>query len=921
MNRLLTILIFFGFNIFTIIHAQEQFMQIKGTIIDSTLEKQIVFAKAFLIKSQDSTIITYKTTDRTGSFEFNIPIDTVRLIINHPKFDEKEFLIVGSNEQNTFDLGEIYPPEKGKGLDEVIILAFKDPIYFKGDTLVYVADSFKTRPNAVVEDLLKRLPGVKVEKDGSIKVQGKEVKKVLVDGDEFFGSDATLATRNLSANSIQTVEVYEKEEVGSTSADDKIQVLDLKLKDEFKKGYFGEVALGSDFTHYHEGKVFANYFTQKTKISIFGMGANTLESAISWSQANQYGLDHLNAYQYDSESDSWQQNENNFDGERGFPVLYRTGALYNGQLSKKITINANYTYTEFQLRIKTETRNQFRFIDTTYYNNSTTESTSKTKQHLANLSLTYKIDSTTTLTFKPRFLHQNEASNSNNLFSFSNENNIRTRTGNNIQENNKIGFNIKTPLILEKLFQKKNRKFILTNNFTYDKADKNGVLKYDDENEQPGFGNLQIDQHKSGNTSIVSNLTQATFLEPFTKHIKVAFKLEHFFTKNQDNILSYNPENGVYDILDSLTSNQFQSLKNKSTAGAQFIYEKKKNKLQIGVDGSYISTQNANLINNNTINQKQFFILPNMRYIWSISKTSQLNTSIKTNTNLPTNVFLQPIYNNTNPNFISLGSPDLKPSYSVSTNNYYYIFKSSTGYQSSVYMNAVYSYNAFVSDIQFDNQGRQFSSYYNKDKFDYSSIGANFRIPFFKRILSLDPSFGYSNNLVIGRINGLENKTFVNRLDPGLELSANTDFLYISIGSKYSYAIRQNKNSFTDNIVNATWVHTAEAEFYLPKEIELGISYVVTQYNNLAQSFNITRQILSARIEVPLGKHKNYIITAQVHDLLNQNQFVSRYNTINQISDTRTNSIGRYYLLRFTYKFNSTYKKNKENENNLDTDH
>src|SRR3989338_9089641 len=132
-------------------------------------------------------------------------------------------------------------PEKSTGLGEVVIYANKNPIYYRGDTLIYVADSFKVKENAVVEDLIRKLPGMKIDENGKITSQGKEIGQVLVDGDEFFGNDPTIATKNLAADGAETVQVYEKD--SEDGSDEKIQVVDLKLKEEAKKGYFGKVNL------------------------------------------------------------------------------------------------------------------------------------------------------------------------------------------------------------------------------------------------------------------------------------------------------------------------------------------------------------------------------------------------------------------------------------------------------------------------------------------------------------------------------------------------------------------------------------------------------------------------------------------------------------------------------------------------------
>ncbi len=188
-----------------------QQMQISGTVYDTTNNVPLSQAMAMVVRIKDSVLIDFQRTDKSGTFSFSsLPVDTLQLIVSHPKFGEREFYFFGRPDNATFELKKIILPERSQHIEEVTIYAYKDPIYYKGDTLVYVADSFATKPNAVVEDLLKKLPGIKVNTDGSITSQGKEISQVLVDGDEFFGADPTMATKNLAAKGVESVQVYEK---------------------------------------------------------------------------------------------------------------------------------------------------------------------------------------------------------------------------------------------------------------------------------------------------------------------------------------------------------------------------------------------------------------------------------------------------------------------------------------------------------------------------------------------------------------------------------------------------------------------------------------------------------------------------------------------------------------------------------------
>ena len=217
-----------------------QNMSIFGNVLDTLNNTPKKNTVVMLVRLSDSVMIDFKRTDDNGGFYFNVPIDTVEIIISHHKNDDKIIFFFPSKDRLSLNLNNTILPEKSEMMNEVTIYAYKDPVFFRGDTLVFLADSFKTKANAVVEDLLKKLPGVEVDKNGIITSQGREVNKVLVDGDEFFGSDPTIATKNLGAKSIESVEIYEEENTDSDeTADETIQVMDLRLKEDAKKGYFG----------------------------------------------------------------------------------------------------------------------------------------------------------------------------------------------------------------------------------------------------------------------------------------------------------------------------------------------------------------------------------------------------------------------------------------------------------------------------------------------------------------------------------------------------------------------------------------------------------------------------------------------------------------------------------------------------------
>ena len=177
-----------------------QTMKVTGTVYDTTGSIPLESVSVIAVRLKDSLLLGYTRTNKDGFFELSgFPPDTFDLMIEYPDLDEKSYYIFGNAENNEIDIPVVKLNPKSQDLEEVVIFANKNPIFFRGDTLVYVADSFKVAENAVVEDLLKKLPGISVDENGDITSQGQDIAQVLVDGDEFFGSDQKIATKNLGA--------------------------------------------------------------------------------------------------------------------------------------------------------------------------------------------------------------------------------------------------------------------------------------------------------------------------------------------------------------------------------------------------------------------------------------------------------------------------------------------------------------------------------------------------------------------------------------------------------------------------------------------------------------------------------------------------------------------------------------------------
>src|SRR5688572_22189595 len=267
-----------------------QLASIKGSVKDTVEKKNPSNAVVSLLRQADSVLVKFKRTDKDGNFAIpDLQPGKFILMITHPYMgDYFDTLDLPSGAQ--VDLAKIYMIPKTKLLAEVILKS-GSPIRIKGDTTVYTADSFKVRPGANVEELLRRLPGIQVDKNGEITAMGERVKKVLVDGEEFFGSDPGIATKNLRADAVKEVEVFDKksDQAEFTGIDDGVKDKTINLKMKEQKGYFGKMEAGGGLKDKYNLAGMLNAFRAKRKIAGYGLISNTGKTNLDWKDAQNYG--------------------------------------------------------------------------------------------------------------------------------------------------------------------------------------------------------------------------------------------------------------------------------------------------------------------------------------------------------------------------------------------------------------------------------------------------------------------------------------------------------------------------------------------------------------------------------------------------------------------------------------------------------
>lgn len=905
--------VFFLFFLSTSFFGFSQKMNIKGIVFDSSGVKMLNNVSVLSVRIKDSLLLGATRTKFDGEFEFaNFPIDTFSLIIEHPEYEAKTYYIIGHKGNLEINIPRIQLNSVTKNLAEVVVFANKNPIFYRGDTLVYVADSFKVGENAVVEDLLKKLPGIKVNEDGTLTSQGKDISQVLVDGDEFFGSDPTIATRNLGAKSISSVQVYEKnDENARVGEDQKIQVLDLKLKDGAKKGYFGKMSGASDFASFnknafYESEMLFNKFNNKQKISVFFLSSNTPKSNFGFRDMNKFGLENER-----NASGMSMFNQGNQANTSGIPQTLKAGIYYSDKIGKTGKIGFNYSYSESNLIANSNSSSQYFLTDTTYFLRDSIQNTSQNQSHRFNLSYSVNLDSLTFIEVKPNLNIDFANSDDNNTTGFFGETNSKSLETVIKNTNESKGLSSNSQALIRRKFMKKNRelelKYIL--GFSDNKTAGNLLTTT---NKILWNTSDTIDQKKNNDNSSISNYGILSYTEPLTDNWKLQFEYLFEDGLNTQDKKTFNRGDGSYLESVSSLSNVFDNSRIQHRLTAIGSFEKNFHTVIGGIGLRNIAIENINYISDKVINQNFNNFLPRLSYQFKPSMSKRMGIYYTTSSSQPSINDLQPVVDNSNPNRTQEGNPDLQPNYVHNLNGNFNTWQALSGRYIWSGFNASVTNNAFANSTTYDIFGRTVSKTVNVNGNLFSNVYFGAGIPFLSRKLEIEPNANASYNRYTNFINTEKNITQNTSFSGGLDFSLKLDSLEITVGNTYSYTNPVSSLSSVSNKPYSSQRYEFDLEWQLKRHFTIKIDANYTINSQRADGFNRNIFIVNAELSKAFFKTENLIIALTGNDLLNQNLNLSRQVNGNIVTDNYTSIISRYFLMKLTYKFNNN--KTKEDE-------
>jgi Outer membrane protein beta-barrel family/Carboxypeptidase regulatory-like domain len=897
---------------------------VKGRLVDTLAKQPLAYATVTVLKKSDSALVNFTMTDKDGKFYLSrLPQGDFRLLITHINYHNSNIYFSLTDTSQEKDLGDWAMNDKTKVLSEIVVNAEAPPVTMNNDSLEYNAASFKTRPNAVVEDLLKKLPGVQVEKDGTVKAQGQKVNRITVDGKEFFGNDPKIATRNLPADAVDKVQVYDRMSDMSqlTGFDDgnSEKAINLKLKKDKKKGVFGKITAGAGTEDRYEGRFNVNSFKGARQFSAIGMGNNTNAEGFSFmdilnfsgalNQMRQQGGGNININMDENDPNAALFGLGGANRNNAINTTWGTGLNYNNIIGTKTDFQSNYFYSRFNPATESNIQRQYFLPDSSYFYQQQQVGNNLNNNHRFNFTADYRIDSFHSLKITPSVSFQNTRNRSNRNYKTLSDDGGLTNEGYSNNNSNSKGFNFQNSILFRKKFHKKGRTFSVSLQNTV--MQNTGDAALESVNRfYSGNGALlradSIDQQNNTGNEVNSYQLRLAYTEPiFRKTL-----LELNGTRSNSNGVSnkqtfdFNRVSRKFDRLNERLSNDFKNTYGFSNVGIRFRIQQKKYQMAWGINWQEASLRGkvVNTGKDSLIAKKFYNVLPNARFQYNFTKFKNIQLSYNTNTSQPTIQQLQPVPDISNPLAIRLGNPDLKQEYQHNIN--LNVFLLSPYKNKNFFLNARFrqTQNKIVDADSINNFGIKQSRPVNTNGVYNINGDLNYSFPmrFIKGTLELGTSLLYNKNkqFINSSVNNISNLM----VGPNVRMNMN---LGNKIDASLNAGIDYTKTNYTlpsaPDAEYLSYRYEAEVNWQLPKNFFLGTDFNYTVNTQRAAGFNARVPIWNASFSKQFLKYSRGELKIQAYDLLNKNIGINRSSNQNYIEDSRVTILRRFFLLSFTY--------------------
>lgn len=884
--------------------AKGQDFFVTGKLIDSVSREPVNQATILVASEKDTSLHLSALSSETGVFEIRgLAAGNYLLTVTYQKLHvlTKRFSLSTGNPRVEFGTIKVEPVYNK--MPEVVIKE-QSPITTKGDTLVYKTNAYKTQPDALVEDLLKRLPGVQVDRAGNVKAQGEQVQKVYVDGKEFFGSDPKMATKNLTADMIEQVQVFNdvSEQAKFNGIDDgnRTKAINLKLKKAKKSGMFGNAYAGYGTNNRYQAGVSANLFKGASQLSLIA-GASNIAPATATSSGQMSGNNSLGAGRTGSglnKSSSLGLNSHDFVG-------------------KALDVTASYLLlNDRNTNIRKAYRQTF-LNDSTQLTSRESDYITKSTTHRFNIKLAYTLDTMNVIVFTPILSIQNlQSSNNDQFVNFvqKKDTNYRTAESQTASTGQGQPVNWVGNLVWRKKFSLKGRTFFasLTNMYNQNNMGIYSVINsklYNQTNSM--YRPFDKDYHIRNNNYSNAYSFALSYTEPIgTKNIaEINYSFSNNNSRSNRKTYNYNPGSKAYDQPDDSLTNEFSQANRWNRVGVNFKGMSNNLNYQVGIALQQMLLRSNDLSKNNLLSHNFVNLLPTASFNYRFSSGKNLQVQYRGRSNQPDIRQLQNVTDITAYPYIQKGNPALKQEF-VHTANLSYNAFNRTNFRSLFVFITYNNIRNKIASSLLQNAAEQIQMPININGAYNVNGTVGLGIPFTSwegASLNTSTQIDFSQN--VNLVNNVRNftKEFIvaqdlmlnynsgAKLDAGVSLSTSYNAV------KYTLQKTQNASYFIHSL-------SLNSSYAFEKGITLSNTVDYTAYTGNVNRLDQNYVMWNASLTKTLFRNKKGSLKFSINDILDKNININRYRADNYIEDVQNTTLRRFAMLTFVYKLNETGK-------------
>ena len=889
---------------------------VKGKLSDSTLQS-LSNATIAVLQKKDSSLVGYTISDAKGSFELkNLSPGDYQLFISFTGYEvyKKAFSISAVN--SIADLGTIIMKPEFKTLIGVVITD-ASPVKMNGDTISFKANAFNSKPDATVEEVLKKIPGVQVQRDGTIKAMGEQVQKVYVDGKEFFGTDPKIATRNLTADMVDQIQVFDdmSEQARFTKIDDgsRTKSINIKLKKDKRKGDFGRVTAGVGSNSRYEGNFSFNHFRGDQRISLVGSANNTNKVSYTFTDVSSQGS---SSFSNGGGTGSGMANASG-GTPGGVSRPLSAGINFNDSWGPKIDFRGSYFYSD-----NSNVLEQNKFRRNTFPGDSASETSTYSniitgnRNHRINARWEYVIDSVNSVLYSANFSKQKfkgSAVDTSVTFSDGIEKYMATEVRTNKQDD-RDGINYSGELLYRRKFKRIGRTFTFGWRNSPGGSDTKGynlspITAYNNDGSIASFIDLNQRTFQENESGI--NTISASYTEPIDRN--KLFEINYAFssgnTISDKKTYDFNSGSGKYDQLNSQLSNYFDYSNSSSRTGFNFRHQLKKFNYQVGLGYQVSNLENRSITlstgKDTTIHQRFTNLFPTANFNYAITRSKNIKVYYRGRTNAPNVNQLQDVPDVSNPLMIKTGNPSLKQEF---VNNIHISFNSfalASQRFFSANLSVNYTGNKIVNSIDSLNPVTIIYKPENMNGSVNISGSGSLNFPF-KRIKGLNVNL--TNMMYLSRDANLlykqKNFTSTFQVNQSAGINYGKDQFDLSVSGAFvfnlvAYEVETGSNTkYFNQAYSADFTYRLKNRFYFLTDFDFYIN------SGRSAGFNEDAFLWNLSFAKKFFQTNTGEIKFTIYDILKQNNGINRIIGENYFEDVKANVVPRFFMLTMSYNFN-----------------